>query len=138
MDVHFYSGTIPTPYSIDVVLNETDNTSRLYHYKSVKSLPSSNSSEHGEDGSGDSRFNNILSVKCGSQKICSISFVDNEKLSSDNNTPSQPDIIHTHQKGNLNFRNTYQRCIHEYQKGLHKKDFVEWYCGDKGRKIWKY
>jgi len=81
VDVHFFSGSTATAYSIDVILNEMDTAHKnILHYESKVSLPSGNSSEDGANGSGASRFNNILNVGCDAQRLCSLKSLDDSKL----------------------------------------------------------
>ena len=81
VDVHFFSGSTSTAYSIDVITNEMDASHRdIKHYESKVSLPSGNSSENGANGSGNSRFNNILKVGCDRQRVCSLSYFSPRKL----------------------------------------------------------
>ena len=81
IDVHFYGGSTATAYSIDVIVNEMNSANRIIkHYESKVLLLSGNSSEDGADGSGNSRFNNILKISCDSQRLCSIGGIDNNKL----------------------------------------------------------
>lgn len=138
VDVHFYLGTTPTPYSIDVILNETDNTKlRVHHYESTQPLLNGNPYEYGAEGSGASRFNGILSVGCGPQKICSIGFVDSDKLS--NNLTSQR--VSQIQLNSLSiednkFNTSHERCMYEYNKNLQKVGYVNWSCNNEGGKVW--
>ncbi len=81
IDVHYYNGIGLTPFSIDVILNETDpDNLNILHYDSIQSLPFSNSSDGGPTGSGLSRFNNVLGVSCNQSRICTISFIDSGKI----------------------------------------------------------
>ena len=83
VDVHYFSGSPPTNFTLDVILNETEaDNRRLHRYESVTPLTQSdnfrNSGPHG--ASGPSRFNSLLTVSCNRQGVCLVNSVDESKL----------------------------------------------------------
>ncbi|MCO7227577.1 hypothetical protein [Pleionea sp. CnH1-48] len=130
LDVHFYSGSVPTYYSIDVILNETDENNKVIrHYEAVQPLPYGRSSESGPNGSGSSRFNDILAVSCTSSQICGIGFVDNSKLTALNVSQK----ISDQSVSKLNRNSVHS----ELNQSLKKSGLVNWSCNSKnGAKIW--
>ncbi|WP_170246397.1 PKD domain-containing protein [Colwellia hornerae] len=82
IDVHYYSGSPSTNYTIDVILNETEGANRRnYQFSSLTPLTDSSSSEAGVDDTGSSRFNDILFISCNAASVCGLSSFDNSKLS---------------------------------------------------------
>lgn len=138
IDVHYYSGSPPTAYSLDVIMNETDPTNvKLRHYESKQSLPSGNSSQNGPTGSGDARFNDVLSVVCNSNRICSIGSVDDTKLST-TTTVIQSDLPVTSQDADASQNaSSYEKCMSEFNKAMEKSGNSDWYChSETGAKVW--
>lgn len=91
VDIHFYDGSPdgsrPTHFMLDVILNETEANNRLVRqYKSVQSLVTSNPEQSRPEGTGDSRFNNILRVSCSPQRVCNLQTVDAPHLSPSGNS----------------------------------------------------
>ncbi len=81
VDVHYYSGQPITNYTLDVILNETEGADRrLHRYQSRTALTVSNRGQAGALGSGTSRFNDILQVRCSAEGKCRIGSVDTGKL----------------------------------------------------------
>lgn len=82
IDVHYYSGSPSTNYTIDVILNETEGANRRnYHFSSIIPLIDSSSSDDGVDSEGTSRFNDILFVDCNAARVCGLKGFDSSKLS---------------------------------------------------------
>jgi len=142
IDVHFYSGSTATAYSLDVILNETDPSRvRARHYESKVDLPHGNSSQNGPTGSGSSRFNDILSISCNTQRICLVSAVDSSKLS-DTTIVTQARLqrslrsISTLTEQKI-FKTTYDQCLNEYNSTLEKVGSIDWSCNlNTGAKVW--
>ncbi|MCV6607192.1 MAG: hypothetical protein OIF32_03175, partial [Campylobacterales bacterium] len=81
VDVHYYRGDLPTNFTLDIVLNETETSSlRVRHYDSNQSLIQGNSAEHSPTGTGNSRFNDIVSINCNESKICFIGDINSSVL----------------------------------------------------------
>lgn len=74
VDVHYFSGSIATYFTIHTILNE-DNPSlrKNFHYSSRYPIQKGNPSQRGPNVPGDSRRNNIIRVYCDTNKKCSIS-----------------------------------------------------------------
>jgi len=145
IDVHFYSGSTATAYSLDVIMNETDSANmKVRHYESTQILPSSNLSENSPTGSGNSRFNDVLSVSCNTQRLCSINAVDTTKLS--NTTISTQAKVTARSLQNSSVRqmatenednSSYDKCMNEYNININKAGYAAWYCNTAtGAKIW--
>ncbi|GAC13861.1 PKD domain-containing protein [Aliiglaciecola lipolytica] len=82
VDVHYYSGSPSTNYTIDVILNETEGANRRnYQFNSTTPLTVSSSSEAGVDDTGTSRFNDILFISCNAARVCGLNGYDSSKLS---------------------------------------------------------
>ncbi|AZQ85928.1 hypothetical protein EKO29_19165 [Colwellia sp. Arc7-635] len=82
IDVHYYSGSGDTNYTVDVILNETEGANRRnYQFNSTTPLADSSSSEAGVDDIGTSRFNDILFITCNAASVCGLHDYDNDKLS---------------------------------------------------------
>lgn len=81
VDVHYYSGSPSTNYTIDVILNETEGANRRnYQFSSTTPLTVSDSSESGVDDTGPSRFNDILFINCNAARVCGLNGFDSSKL----------------------------------------------------------
>ncbi|MBM7846747.1 hypothetical protein [Herpetosiphon giganteus] len=77
VDVHYYNGAVPTTFTLDVVLNETEGSNRrVLRFQSAISLPGGMSSENGPAGSGSSRVNDIMRIGCSTQAVCSLTQFD--------------------------------------------------------------
>lgn len=147
IDIHYFSGSVATAYSLDVIMNENSSNQIIRHYESTRSLPSGNSSQDGPTGSGDSRFNDVLSIICNDQRVCSIGRVDLSRFSGTN------DVTQQDGSGNGGFviqprsavargaleqdANSYDKCIKEYNSNMNKAGSVAWECDLLlGAKIW--
>lgn len=133
VDVHYFDGSIATYYSIDVILNETDEANKIIrHYEAVQPLPYGDESDSGPTGSGGSRFNNVLIVNCNAEQVCGIGYVDSSKLSTltvGQNSPNQS-------TSKMN-STSVEECQNELIKSLKKSGSVAWSCNSKsGAKIW--
>lgn len=83
VDIHYYAGSPPTHFTLDVILNETEpNNRRTHQYRSTQPLVTANADQHTPDGSGDSRFNNILRISCSTQRVCNLANFDRQHLMS--------------------------------------------------------
>jgi carbonic anhydrase/uncharacterized protein YfaP (DUF2135 family) len=86
VDVHYYDAhgnPLPANFTLNVVLNENEtegNNRRVLEFHSVTPLTTANSGENGPDGSGASRYNDILRVSCSAERICSLAEVDSSRL----------------------------------------------------------
>ena len=153
LDVHYFSGSQSTNYTLDVVLNETAGSNRRkFQFESTVPHTQSNSGQDGPAGSGRSRFNNILTVSCSSQRICSLSGVDSNKLAqtgsdtgqsvaSGNITATGIDTkperdIEDGQETNSNNESAYTQCMAEFESSISKTGTIDWSCNKDGTKIW--
>lgn len=74
LDVHYYAGSAPTNFTLDVILNETEGDNRrVLRFQSITQLPSGNGSENSPTGAGASRFNDIVTISCSDKGVCSLS-----------------------------------------------------------------
>lgn len=137
VDVHYYSGSPVTNYSLDVVLNETNGTNRrLLKFDSIEALTESSSGEAGPDNEGLSRFNDLLEITCSNQRVCSLGAFDSSKLekagSSSSNSNSQMRVIHTKQVA----PNAYEQCMSALRSTIEKSGSAQWTCAKNGSKNW--
>jgi len=139
IDVHYYSGSQTTNYVLNVILNETDGASNFRSYKFNSIVPhyEGNSDEDGPDGSGDSRYNDLINISCNNQGICALSQFDLSKLAQNNSTSSQTTVERKRRPQNLkNNATAYEKCIRSYQKAIEKNNVPNWSCQDDGSKKW--
>ncbi len=147
IDIHYFSGSAATAYSLDVIMNENSPNQIIRHYESTQSLPNGNSSEDGPTGSGNSRFNDVLSIICNDQKICSIGRVDLSKFSGTNDVTQQGGegngqfVIQPRsavERGTLEQdADSYDKCTKDYNSNMNKTGKVAWECDLlSGAKIW--
>ena len=145
VDVHYYSGSPPTAYTLDVVMNETSGANRRQRrFESVVDHTVSASSQRGPDGSGRSRHNDILTVTCDDQRICSVKEIDSDKLVRvDGRATSHSPVWigskfpFVDQFGDV-YDSAYDACLTEYQSLLEKAHSARWYCNDDGTKEWAH
>lgn len=153
VDVHYYSGSQSTNYTLDVVLNETEGSNRrLLKFNSIVPHTQSNSSQDGPSGSGASRFNDILAVSCSSQRICSLAGIDNSKLAqSGSATPQSAPVANAaplrvmakesrntsvEPKSIGKAKSAYTQCMEEFESSTSKTDSIGWTCNKDGTKLW--
>jgi uncharacterized protein YfaP (DUF2135 family) len=146
VDIHFFKGSGSTKYSLDVVLNETDAANRrTYHFDSAMSLSQSNSDQKGPDGTGSSRFNDILTIECNDQRICTLSAFEQSKLTNTSNSSfsiSAFSLSHVRSFSGESIKvpneiTVYEHCLAEFDKAVNKVGYVEWQCDPQtGGKIW--
>ena len=156
VDVHYYSGSAVTNYTLDVVLNETrGNLRRLRQFRSSVPLTESTGSRgHGPDGpaTATSRFNNILRIGCNSARICTLAGYDTSKLvqrglstnRADAGGPSpmrtrsaRPGIRADGVSGVAILQTPYHACWEELQTATEKLgEDVNWSCNADGTKSW--
>ena len=154
VDVHYYSGRLPTQYTLDVILNETERGRRRVHgYSSVRPLTVSNSFENGPNGTGPSRFNDVLRVACGADRICSVRSTglaargtsggvaatetrgDIERLARAGNAPGV--VVSEGDAGEVVMQTAYEGCEKELAAALIKSPGdVAWTCNADGTKNW--
>lgn len=153
VDVHYYSGSQSTNYTLDVVLNETEGSNRrLLKFNSIVPHTQSNSSQDGPRGSGASRFNDILAVSCSSQRICSLAGIDNSKLAQSGSATSQSAPVANaasfrlmgKESGNTSdepksirkAKSGYTQCMEEFESSASKTNSIGWTCNKDGTKRW--
>ena len=147
VDVHYYSGEPSTNFTLDVILNEAGaGIRRVYKYQSAIPLTVSNSSHAGPGDSGNSRFNDILSVSCNVERVCQVSRFDRSKLSLAGETSAttgrQPSAelsaksAETQENEAMLFASAYQECMSELETALSKSGAVDWSCNSDGTKQW--
>ena len=139
VDVHYFSGfragSPATNYTLDVILNESGvGDRRLRRFESITPLTRS-----------DRRFNDILGIFCGSERVCGLDHYDNTKLSptgistllqrasSAARSARSADVQHG---GPKPFPSAYEQCMSELEIGLAKSGSVEWSCNPDGTKQW--
>lgn len=143
IDVHYYSGTPSTNYTLDAILNETDgNNARSLKFSSTTPLTQSNRSDNGPNGAGASRFNDILSIGCSAQRVCSLSGFDSSKLAQAGDSGSNPSSkpLETMAKSDMTLRvseTAYDSCISERDSASLKSRYVMWRCSADGTKVWR-
>ena len=139
VDVHYFSGRRAgqpaTNYTLDVILNESGvGDRRLRRFESITPLTRS-----------DLRFNSILGIFCGSERVCGLDHYDNTKLSPTGiSTPSQPAVraaqsaraAEVQHGGPKPFPSAYEQCMSELETGLAKSGSVDWSCNPDGTKQW--
>ena len=143
VDVHYYSGSPSTHYTLDVVLNEQhDGDRRLLRFDSVVPLTVSEGTAAGPNGFGDSRFNDLLRISCSGAQVCTLSSFDDEKLrQAGTETGSSVAARERVRAGTVAgdgsvFDSAYERCILEFEAQIAKSGRVDWYCNADGTKIW--
>ncbi len=75
IDVHYFEGTAPVSYSLDLILNEQEPANiRRFRYGSVAPMTASSSAKEalGPDGRGPSRHNDVLTISCDPDGVCSL------------------------------------------------------------------
>ena len=139
VDVHYFSGFRggypATNYTLDVILNESGvGDRRLRRFESITPLTRS-----------DRRFNDILGIFCGSERVCGLDHYDNTKLSptgistllqrasSAARSARSADVQHG---GPKPFPSAYEQCMSELETGLAKSGSVDWSCNPDGTKQW--
>lgn len=84
LDVHYFSGTTATKFTLDVILNETEGDNlRVLRFESV--LPLTNGTAGGGNrpegvANPTSRFNNIVRIVCSPEGVCSLGAYDTSIL----------------------------------------------------------
>ncbi|PMG29725.1 hypothetical protein BCU94_02945 [Shewanella sp. 10N.286.52.C2] len=154
VDVHYYSGSPSTNYTLDIVLNETGGSNRrLLKFDSVVPHTQSSSSQDGPSGSGVSRFNDILTVSCSSQRICSLAGFDASKLAQSGsaqpqsapvaNTASIRVIAKASRSTSVEpdesigkDESAYTQCMAEFESSIGKTSTIGWTCNKDGTKLW--
>ena len=148
VDVHYYSGTPATNYTLDIVLNETGSNRRVQRYKSIVPLTVADSGQDGPDGSGASRFNDVLLVACSTQRICRISGFDDSKLAPAGRSASSQvaEAAFVGSRSSLQSQSTqpaasqspsaYESCLTEFEIAADKTGGVSWMCNGDGTKRW--
>lgn len=153
VDVHYYSGSPSTNYTLDIVLNETEGSNRrLLKFDSIVPHTQSSSSEDGPSGSGTSRFNDILTVSCSSQRICSLAGIDTSKLTqSGSAAPQSAPVanaasVRVMAKASRNTsvepesigkaESAYTQCMAEFESSISKTGTIGWTCNKDGTKLW--
>lgn len=154
IDVHYYSGSPSTNYTLDVVLNETEGGNRRsLKFDSVVPHTQSSSSQDGPSGSGASRFNDILTVSCSSQRICSLAGIDTSKLAQAGSATLQSiPVANAASVGVMakSSRSTsvepeesigkdesaYTQCMAEFESSISKTGTIGWKCNRDGTKLW--
>lgn len=152
IDVHYFSGSPPTNYTLDVVLNETEGGNRRsLKFESIVAHTQSNSSQDGANGSGNSRFNDVLAVSCSNQRVCSLSGFDNSKLvQAGSSTIQTGDATQSVRAASTNLKrvqvaepiidtnrvSAYKQCMAEYERSINKAGNSGWSCASDGAKRW--
>ena len=139
VDVHYFSGLRAgypaTNYTLDVILNESGvGDRRLRRFESITPLTRS-----------DRRFNGILGIFCGSERVCGLDHYDNTKLSptgistllqrasSAARSARSAGVQHG---GPMPFPSAYEQCMSELETALAKSGSVDWSCNPDGTKQW--
>jgi uncharacterized protein YfaP (DUF2135 family) len=153
VDVHYYDGSPSTNYTLDIVLNETDSDNRrLLKYESIVPHTQSNITQDNPSGTGASRFNDILTVSCSSQRICYLAEVDTAKLAQFGSASTQNRSIENDATVRLMTKRTssssivpehisknesaYTQCMAEFETYTSKAGTVSWTCNQDGTKLW--
>ena len=148
IDVHYYAGSPSTNYSLDVVLNEIESGNRRsLKFDSVVPHTQSSSRQDDPGGSGVSRFNDILTVSCSSQRVCSLARVDTSKLAQAGSATPQPvsvadaTNVRVMAKSSIDKpdepdESAYKRCMRELESSVSKAGYVDWACSKDGAKLW--
>lgn len=153
VDVHYYSGSPSSNYTLDVVVNETEGGNRRsLKFESIVPLTESNSSQNRPTGSGVSRFNDILTISCSSQSICSLSGIDTSKLVQAGSASPQsipvvntasveaiakaPRSASTEHESISKAESAYTQCRAEFESSISKTGAVGWTCNKNGTKLW--
>ena len=131
----FRAGSPATNYTLDVILNESGvGDRRLRRFESITPLTRS-----------DRRFNSILGIFCGSERVCGLDHYDNTKLSptgistllqrasSAARSARSADVQHG---GPKPFPSAYEQCMSELETALAKSGSVDWSCNPDGTKQW--
>ena len=81
VDVHYYGGLSSTDYTLDVILNEAEaHNRRFFRFVSTRPHTTANPTQGGPNGSGASRFNDVVRVTCSTERVCTLSGFDSNKL----------------------------------------------------------
>ncbi|AUC89682.1 hypothetical protein CW735_17095 [Alteromonas sp. MB-3u-76] len=150
VDVHYFSGTPSTNYTLDVVFNETDSRNRRsLRFESITPHTQSTSRQNGPDGAGESRFNDILRVSCSAQRVCSLAGVDTSKLVQAGSASSQSQPVTAVNEsvstpkvkaGEITPINkahsAYSHCMAEFKSSVSKTGTARWSCNNDGTKRW--
>ncbi|TWX72804.1 PKD domain-containing protein [Colwellia sp. C1TZA3] len=144
LDVHYYSGSPSTNYTLDVILNETEGSNRRsFKFESTTPLTTSSSSEESPTGSGNSRFNDILSVSCSAQRVCTLKGFDTSKLKKLRGSTTTVLAKKTANVGDFDitqkqtkFASVHQQCMDELNASISKTGSAAWSCNEDGTKYW--
>ncbi len=143
LDVHYYSGTLDTDYSIDVVLNETEpGNLRVRHYDSIVPLTEGDSSLASPTGAetAGKRYNDIISVKCAG--TCDVDGFSNSKLTEGTRPVALPTIMRLNLSPvlldtKIQPQTVYEQCMAAKEVTDTKGSYAEWNCDfETGAKIW--
>ena len=155
VDVHYFAGSASTHYTLDVILNETEgNARRLRKFESIVPLTESTSFYgDGPDGPATltSRFNDIVSIRCGAQRICSVSRSDRSRVvertlssrrsaarSTLSMTASDSQIGVAGSSEDLVAVSPYERCEVAMEISQDKlQEDTNWTCNADGTKRWQ-
>ena len=146
VNIHYYSGSPSTNYTMDVIVNEVGaGKRRSYKYQSATPLTVPNRSQNRPGGSGSSRFNDILSVSCSTGRVCQVSDYDESKLSPGGEAGSSRAVpspiessagtAETHEN-DTNASSDYDQCLSELEAVRSKYGSVDWSCSPDGTKQW--
>jgi uncharacterized protein YfaP (DUF2135 family) len=153
IDVHYYAGSRSTKYTLDIVLNETEGSNRrLLKFDSIVPHTQSSRGEDGPSGSGASRFNDILTISCSSQRICSLAGIDTGKLAQSGSASPQSEPVANAASVSVMAKKSisttvepesigkdesnYTQCMAEFESSTSKTRTVGWTCNKDGTKLW--
>ena len=154
VDVHYYAGIASTHYTLDVILNETEgNARRLRKFESIVPLTESTLFYgHGPNGPATrtSRFNDIVSIRCSTQRICSVSRSDRSRVvertlssrrsaadSTSSMTASDSQVGVAGSSEDLLAVSPYERCEVAMETSQDKlQEDTNWTCNADGTKRW--
>jgi len=142
IDVHYYSGSPSTDYNLDVILNETEpQNRRSFRFESTAPHTTSNFAEDGPEGQGASRFNDLLRISCGSQRICDVTNFDSSKLTSNrrqeqSTSKTSPTFNDTQINPKPeNAKSAFASCQEDLAYATAKDTLINWRCDENGLRL---
>lgn len=144
VDVHYYSGTVPTRFSLDVILNETDGANRRFlKFESLEASALFNAMLGGINITGDARFDDVVEISCSSEGICSLATFDATRVAEAGSLPDaemaarlilQP--APPESTGNALHLDLVDACYAQRQAEIAKRGSVDWHCREDGGRTW--
>lgn len=142
VDVHFYSGAVPTRFSLDVILNETDGANRRFlKFESLEANSLFNDMLGGINIMGDARFDDVVEISCSSEGVCSLAAFDTSRVAEAGTISGAAEVAAPpapapREDTTPAVDDSLMACAAQRQAELEKRGVVDWNCRDDGGRAW--